>query len=211
MKIGVNMDRIMINLGSSTLQQFNNSKFYGKKFLFSDYTTIICYQPLIQLIEFCKKTYLNVDNLQFNNYAVSDFIGNSTYKFYQNQHFGLRLDRLNIYQQVVGTEGTIQPDNEQEFLVTSQATYRTIQTISIQQVLIRAKLSFDTFNVLKIDIQGSQYPIFQWLLENDKLKLFNQVYVQFHSRLMKDKKRCFKIQKLTKQYCIAHNIQLVLQ
>lgn len=197
---------ILLDLGSATLQQFNCFELYKKKFKFSDYDKIICFEPLIQLINFCKIAYRNKSNIEYINKAVSDYSGKTIFKFQQNQLEGRSFNTINIRNEVVGSAGTIQQGNMTPKYLPGRIQQREIEVISIQEVLSSFSINSDDYNVLKIDIQGSEYPVIRWLMQNDKLKLFKEIYIQFHLQLFNNNISLKKLECNFIEYCNKFNI-----
>lgn len=197
---------ILLDLGSATLQQFNCFELYKKKFKFSDYDKIICFEPLIQLINFCKIAYRNKSNIEYINKAVSDYSGKTIFKFQQNQLEGRSFNTINIRNKVVGSAGIIQCNNMTPKYLSGRIQQREVEVISIQNVLSLYDINNKNYNVLKMDIQGSEYPIIKWLIENDKLKLFKEIYVQFHLKLFNNDKRLKELENKFHNQCNKFNI-----
>ena len=201
----------MLNLGSASLQQFNKIDLYGKRFSFKEFDKIICYDALLQTIQFCKSTYSRFTNLQFVNKAVSNYNGSTVYKFQQNESQKRSFNTINMYTQVVGSAGTIQKGNITPKILGNRIQTRTVEVIDIEDVLLTHNINQKDYNVLKIDIQGSQYPVFQKLLVSGNLKLFKQIYAEFHSQLFANEPKVIQIERNVMKYCQINGLILEIQ
>lgn len=204
---------IMLNLGASTLQEFHSDKFYHKKFNFEDYNSIIAYQPLIELYNYCCQQYKDVKNLVMINEAVSAKTGIADlYIAHPTVQFDVNTP-LSLIQENFGSAASLLI-----YKNSRSKLKRQITSCGILQVLDTYDINEYDNNVLVCDIQGIQYQVIQQLLLSDRLKVFSSVYMEFHrltSMYGQDRKYmnqyAKKIQNQFFEYCQQNNINVVLQ
>jgi FkbM family methyltransferase len=164
---------LFLDCGSNIGQGFEFfKKYYPNKFY--DYILFepnpYCFQELSK-----KYSYLADKGVQLENVAVG--IENGFIDFY-----GLEEEKGGIYS--VG--GTILPEHNSKIYANSTGASLKVPSMNFSQFLVSVlKENVYTAVIMKLDIEGGEYPVLDLLRSEDLLLNFESIYVEFHSKYMR--------------------------
>ena len=131
-----------------------------------------CFQEL-----FKKYSHLADNGVQLENVAVG--IDNGKVHFY-----GLESERGGIY--AVG--GTVLPEHNSKLYTTPSYASIKVSSIDFSNFIVDTLQKNDyAIVILKLDIEGGEYPVLDALISNNLISRFNTIYVEFHSQYMSSK------------------------
>jgi len=67
----------------------------------------------------------------------------------------------------------------------------------------------EDFIVMKMDIEGAEYEVLRKMIKEDSLKRFNELSIEFHLWMMRDKEKISESEKFIRDYIHKNKINLV--
>ena len=163
---------LFLDCGSNIGQGFEFFRQYYPNDLF-DY---ILFEPNPYCFDVLSRKYgaLSEDGVQLRNVAVG--VDDGEVDFY-----GLEIEKGGIYS-VGGT--VLQEHNSKVYKTPSTASLR-VSSMNFSKLLsdILQKNEYAAV-ILKLDIEGGEYPILDSLISNDLIFKLESIYVEFHSKSM---------------------------
>ena len=166
---------LFLDCGSNIGQGFEFFRKYYPNKLF-DYVLFepnpYCFQVLVE-----KYSNLAIEGLQLRNVAVG--VDNGAIDFY-----GLEESKGGIYS--VG--GTILPEHNSKIYTTPNNASLKVPCIIFSDFIteILGKNAYPVV-ILKLDIEGGEYPVLNSLVSDKLISRFETIYVEFHSQYMSSK------------------------
>jgi FkbM family methyltransferase len=164
---------LFLDCGSNVGQGF---EFFRKYYPNDFYDYILfepnphCYQVLVE-----KYSGLGKNGVQLRNAAVGISSGKIDF-------FGLEEEKGGIYS--VG--GTVLPEHNSKIYTVPNIASLKVPSIDFSDFLERKfKESAYSVVILKLDIEGGEYPVLNALISNSQVSKFETIYVEFHSKYMK--------------------------
>ena len=165
---------LFLDCGSNVGQGFEFFRKYYPNKLY-DYILFepnpYCFQVLLE-----KYSELEDVGVQLRNVAIGIHDGHMDF-------YGLEDEKGGIYS--VG--GTILPEhNSKMYMAPSNASLK-VSSINFSNFLVDTLQRSDyPVVILKLDIEGGEYPVIDSLISNDLVSKFETMYVEFHSQYMSD-------------------------
>ena len=163
---------LFLDCGSNVGQVF---EFFRKYYPNNIYDYILfepnphCFQELLK-----KYTKLTDEGVQLKNVAVG--VDNGSINFY-----GLEEEKGGIYS--VG--GTVLPEHNSKLYSTPNKASLKVSSINFTEFLLGVlKENEYSAVILKLDIEGGEYPVLDALRSASLLTTFETIYVEFHSQYM---------------------------
>ena len=161
-----------MDCGSNIGQGFEFFRQYYPNKLY-DY---VLFEPNPYCFEVLTKKYSGLvdQGVQIRNVAVG--IDNGEIDF-----FGLEVEKGGIYS--VG--GTVLPEHNSKMYAVPNSASMKVPSIDFADFL-SAILDRNDYSmvILKLDIEGGEYPVIDSLVSNDLISKFGTIYVEFHSQYM---------------------------
>lgn len=63
--------------------------------------------------------------------------------------------------------------------------------------------------IIKLDIEGSEYPVLEKLIKSDQIYKIKKIYVEWHHRDLKDPQSYLKRQENIENFCAKNNIKVI--
>lgn len=182
---------------------YYNSKYLNKKVLEIDQKGLFidCGSNIGQSFEFFQKFYQtkNFDYMLFepNPYCFrvlkEKYVHQESYSLeIMEQAVGVENRKLNFYgiNENFGGKyslgGTLNPEHNSNLKNYSTDRGIIVNSINFSELLRDTILPKKySFLVLKLDIEGSEYDVLESLIDNNQIKTFNIIFVEFHSKYMK--------------------------
>lgn len=121
---------------------------------------IYAFEPLEKNYNFLKQNY-NLDNVKLYNYAVAGFEGKAN--LYQKKEIGFGEKASSIYKDKKNV---------------CEDKYTTVPCIKLSKFLDSRNIRF--IDILKVDTEGTEYDIFEDLLENNMINRINTIIYEGH-------------------------------
>ena len=108
-------------------------------------------------------------------------------------------------------------DEQMEISMSDNASSIFLKTEETQTIQLKSIINFIKENniaqidLIKINIEGGEYELLESLIENNLIKIFTNIQVQFHDFLLEDgKERMNKIQEhLSKTHQLTYQYEFV--
>ena len=145
----IDKDSLVIDIGANIGDVTN--------FLYNNFEPLIhCYEPNISCYKYMVKRFENCSKIKLFNLAISNFNGKS------NLYFHINAKSMNDPQYIQGA--TLRPEKDDIDLNKKIE----IECVDIKKILD----SFDKIDLIKIDVEGSEYSIMPEIIKNrDKIKM----------------------------------------
>ena len=174
---------LFLDCGSNIGQGF---EFFREYYPIKNYDYVL-FEPNPYCFEELSKKYagLTDSGVQLKNLAVG--VNNGSIDFY-----GLEEEKGGIYS--VG--GTVLPEHNSKKFGTSSSVSLKVQSINFSEFLADLlKRNVYTSVILKLDIEGGEYPVLDTLCSEGLLSKFEIIYVEFHSQYMRPDLASYYIDK----------------
>ena len=174
---------LFLDCGSNLGQGF---EFFRKYYPNNNYDYVL-FEPNPYCFQELSKKYagLSDSGVQLRNLAVG--INNGSIDFY-----GLEEEKGGIYS--VG--GTVLPEHNSKKYGTSSSVSLKVQSINFSEFLVDIlKKYVYTAVILKLDIEGGEYPVLDALRSEGLLSNFETIYVEFHSQYIRPDLASYYIDK----------------
>ena len=174
---------LFLDCGSNLGQGF---EFFRQYYPNKNYDYVL-FEPNPYCFEVLSKKYagLSDSGVQLMNLAVG--INNGSIDFY-----GLEDEKGGIYS--VG--GTVLPEHNSKKYGTSNSASLKVQSINFSEFLVDVlKKNIYTAVILKLDIEGGEYPVLDALRSEGLLSNFETIYVEFHSQYIRPDLASYYIDK----------------
>ena len=163
---------LFLDCGSNIGQGFEFFRKYYPNRLY-DY---ILFEPNPHCFQVLKDKYfvLAKDGVQLKNVAVGTEDGEVNF-------YGLESEKGGIY--AVG--GTVLPEHNSRLYSTPSYASIKVSSLDFSNFILDTLQKNDyAVVILKLDIEGGEYPVLDALISNNLISRFNTIYVEFHSQYM---------------------------
>lgn len=162
------MRKIYIDCGAhigNSIKLFKNSEEYSEDF------EIFAFEPIPKFARHLKK----IDGITFINKAVWVMDGQT--KMYEDKKHDT-ASGSSLYSNK--TSGFLDRENPLNVDMVDFAKW------------IKDNFSPEDYIIIKMDIEGAEYPVISWMQEVDAMKYVNKMYVEFHYQKMGEPKSDFE-------------------
>lgn len=141
---------------------------------------VIIFEPINELYKNLKKRYENNPKIKVLNYGISDYNG--------TKKISLQEDGSSFYRE---------SENSEECNI-----------LSVIDFLLNEKI--EKVNLIKINVEGDEFPILKSLIEKNFTNIFDNIQVQFHQFIPNSEELRLQIhESLSKTHKLTYNYEFV--